>query len=459
MDATVIFGCPGSGKTHDLKTRIERLESEGVNPINMMVLSHTKAAAKEITKRAPQVKASTIHSLAFQSYGYSREQVINEHQMDEFKAWIHMSDKYLDDYMAIYQLAQNLEQEPKDVYHKSFRPGTEREFIYFYESYNNWKKAYGFIDFNDMLLALASGRNVWARDRITHLFIDEAQDLSSLQWRAIDTMIEAMGVEHLVIVGDPDQAIYVWGGAMDEGMGHAAARYNAKVENMGRSYRVPVPAAEEAYKVISSSGKYKRPPFEPTNKPGTVVRAMSPYHIDFSGDDVLILFRTHYSGQTVENELIDRGIAYTRLGVTGPCQNKYAHAVKILRKLQKGSDLTGQEIDKLKASATSWAKNKLQSGDFSKLDSANPSEVINLPPTLTRYYDTVDLSKAGKIRVSTIHGSKGMEADNVIVYTGITNRVQQEAMINQVAELRVWYVALTRTKKRLSIWEGNGGMI
>lgn len=54
----------------------------------------------------------------------------------------------------------------------------------------------------------------------------------------------------------------------------------------------------------------------------------------------------------------------------------------------------------------------------------------------------------------TIHASKGMEADDVVVYDGVSNRIRSEMMANDRTrknEHRTWYVALSRAKKRLHI--------
>lgn len=59
-----------------------------------------------------------------------------------------------------------------------------------------------------------------------------------------------------------------------------------------------------------------------------------------------------------------------------------------------------------------------------------------------------------KTRVYTIHGSKGAEAENVIVYDGITKRIQKEIMRKEEArdnEWRTWYVALSRASERLIV--------
>ena len=78
-----------------------------------------------------------------------------------------------------------------------------------------------------------------------------------------------------------------------------------------------------------------------------------------------------------------------------------------------------------------------------------------LPPALTRNDDPVDDVET---KVYTIHASKGTEASNVVVWDGVTNRIQKGTENDQATlenEWRTWYVALTRASERLFV--GRGG--
>lgn len=61
------------------------------------------------------------------------------------------------------------------------------------------------------------------------------------------------------------------------------------------------------------------------------------------------------------------------------------------------------------------------------------------------------LSGDPRITISTIHGSKGGEADNVLLITDMSPKTYSSYQENQDDELRVFYVAATRTKKNLHI--------
>ena len=59
--------------------------------------------------------------------------------------------------------------------------------------------------------------------------------------------------------------------------------------------------------------------------------------------------------------------------------------------------------------------------------------------------------KRPRIRLSTIHGSKGGEADHVILSTEIAQRTWREMDAQPEDEARVWYVGVTRARERLTI--------
>ena len=69
-----------------------------------------------------------------------------------------------------------------------------------------------------------------------------------------------------------------------------------------------------------------------------------------------------------------------------------------------------------------------------------------------------DLSKEPRIKVSTIHGAKGGEATNVVLFLNQTNNTMKAAkksVTKQDEEYRVWYVAVTRTIQKLYLIKCN----
>jgi superfamily I DNA/RNA helicase len=75
-------------------------------------------------------------------------------------------------------------------------------------------------------------------------------------------------------------------------------------------------------------------------------------------------------------------------------------------------------------------------------------EAVSMPPYYYDYLRSVDLDCDKPYILSTIHASKGLEADNVVLLNGMSDRVYNKLDDN---EYRVWYVGVTRARKELRI--------
>ena len=62
-----------------------------------------------------------------------------------------------------------------------------------------------------------------------------------------------------------------------------------------------------------------------------------------------------------------------------------------------------------------------------------------------------DLNRKANLRLSTIHGAKGGESQNVVLFTDISKRIVDEMAVNRDDERRVFYVGMTRAKENLFI--------
>jgi len=101
---------------------------------------------------------------------------------------------------------------------------------------------------------------------------------------------------------------------------------------------------------------------------------------------------------------------------------------------------------------------RLNKGPFGSGQSAD-RERLALQAALNRQDSPIDPDSISCAAI-TIHASKGMEADDVVVYDGISNRILQEIQTNPKSrrnEFRTWYVALSRAKKRLHVMRGAFG--
>jgi len=466
MDTEVIYGNPGTGKTYNLVKQIESLHKDGYKREDIQVLSHTRVAAKEIADRAKGAKANTLHSLAYKYGGIIKEQVASTSEIKKFSGQIGIPLKGVgddgttsieagDEYINIITLASNKMVDPLKYYKKELSTaGHFSEFKYFYESYLNWKRTYGMVDFNDMISIACDG---YIDPDFRVLFIDEAQDLSPLQWLFIDKMIDSKKIEKVVITGDPDQALFIWGGADSKGMERFAGRYYSKVMELTQSYRVPKLAHHLGSSIISKVKNRYIKDYTPTDIEGDVLFYNSPFVMDWKryvNHDTLILYRTHSLRREAEEELMRAHLPYTVLnGRPGWCDNSIADALRIIDRMRNNKNLmvSPKMISILNRVASIPGKTLLAYKNFDTFFKHDPGHTLNIPMESNYYYRDVDLSSKPNIKLSTIHGAKGMEAEVVIVLDGMVQRVAEGLETNPDQEHRVWFVAVTRTIKKL-IW-------
>jgi DNA helicase-2/ATP-dependent DNA helicase PcrA len=211
--------------------------SEGVNPREIGYLAFTTKAAKEAKARAldkfPHLNANhlqgfrTIHSLCYAICGYNRGDIIQRNHYSDlckklnipYSGYVNMEEGSIADVMPgdklifIEGLAKARRRTFMDEFDDAQSPGVGRqEALLFYNSLKNFKEGNMLDDFNDMLLHIANGK--FPVPSFEVLFVDEAQDLSKLQWDVVKKLIAK--AKHVYIAGDDDQAIFSWAGADPE---------------------------------------------------------------------------------------------------------------------------------------------------------------------------------------------------------------------------------------------------
>jgi len=124
-----------------------------------------------------------------------------------------------------------------------------------------------------------------------------------------------------------------------------------------------------------------------------------------------------------------------------------AKAIKLLGVLRNGDGLSNIELAQLKKALSPRGRDIFDVGDLKGLAKLGWEGAINVPLEHIQLYKSVDLCEPPKVKVSTIHGAKGAEADKVILHTGLTQKTVDSMLTDKDAEIRVWYVGLTRVMK------------
>ena len=272
--AMVLAG-PGSGKTMVITNRIYHLIRQGVRPENILVITFTRAAARQMQQRfehltAPEhfrVTFGTFHAVFFQilknAYGYTAENILRDDEryriITSIAAGLRIDCGDMNEWAGdvLSEISRvKAEQIPLDYYYASSVP--EEEFRTVYRMYRERQAQLGKIDFDDMCVYtcdLFHSRpdilQSW-QDHFQYILVDEFQDINMLQYRIVCSL--ASPGNNLFIVGDDDQSIYRFRGSRPEIMLNFPKDYpKAKVIRLSENFRSTPQIVNASLHVISEN--------------------------------------------------------------------------------------------------------------------------------------------------------------------------------------------------------------
>lgn len=256
----IVVAGPGSGKTTVVINRTAKMIANGIDPENILVITFTKAAAKEMQTRFHALAGEnvsalgatfcTIHSIALkilvESFGYTYDNVLGEREkwgllnkiVKEKK--IHTDDikTFLKNIInAISRIKTERLAPPYDIDCGC----RDRQLEDIYHAYTDYCTEQGKIDYDDMqilcLERLKKDPDVlqeW-RDRYQYISVDEAQDMDYIQAELIYLLAKPRN--NICIVGDDDQSLYQFRGAKPEIMLMFEKEFNAERITLDTNYR------------------------------------------------------------------------------------------------------------------------------------------------------------------------------------------------------------------------------
>ena len=492
-----IFGPPGTGKTTTLLNMVDDALEEGTRPTDIAFLAFTKKAATEAKERAAArfnldpvedlCNFRTLHSLALAMSDIRSEQVMQPSNYLELSriTGVNLTNKKTvsfdedlpsvassgDPILGVINLARLRKVSLREQYNASTLEQDWNLVNYVANRLREYKEQFNLYDFTDMLEVFAAqGSQYCPRFKLT--FLDEAQDLSPLQWD-IAHLLDSKS-EKMYCAGDDDQAIYRWAGADVDHF----INLDGGSETLSTSYRIPQSVHVVAESVANRIHRRFPKRYDPKRERGRVTRINTVSALDMSQDSWLVLSQAGYQLQPIAQDLKAGGYLFNYRGHRS-ISEKISHAVNGWEQLRKGRQVTGDTARKIYSFMS--VPNRIKRG-FKKLPGVEDDalftlvelqehqglvattemiwhEALDKIPETDRAY-IIALLRRGerfnsepRITVSTIHGSKGGEADNVILFTDLSPAADAQMRLNPDDIHRVFYVGVTRTRSNLYIVE------
>ena len=318
-----------------------------------------------------------------------------------------------------------------------------------------YKKDNGVYDFTDMLEKYNSELPV------DICIFDEAQDLSSAQYKMAITAASLAG--EVYIAGDDDQAIFGWAGAdVDKFL-----NLKGQKVTLPNSHRIPKRVHSLANDVVSRIKNRYSKKWEPRKQEGDVVYVTNEQEIDFSNPGTwMLLSRSKYLLYRLKQAVRQQGYAYT-INNRSSLESEETRAIIAWESIRKGKRISQHEAKNL-VNFFGFTVNLLKQDNYGVEDLGLPDAarqydwmtmLKGIAPDEREYLRSCmrngeKFSDKPRITISTIHQSKGGEADNLVLLTDMGKLSWENLGTDE--ENRVWYVALTRAKENLYLIQPRG---
>jgi len=456
-----IYGPPGTGKTFRLIRRVNAYVRTGTPYHKIGYFAFTKKAAKEARERIgvdeKQVPYfQTLHAFCFHLLNLNESDIMQPHHYEalgkKLNIRVNFNDKYNEEqthfltcnnpYFQMIQRSINKDIPLREEFNLNEH---DRKDIDSWDTLNHihinlqeYKTKMHLLDFNDLVKKVIDSKKF---PKLKAIFIDEAQDLSPLQWQLYDKLKE--NCDDIYLAVDDDQAIFAWAGAnvnrfIKEPANERVLRYSRRVS------RAVQEQSQIAVSKIAGIRKHKE--YLPRAQEGFASHINNLGQIDLTKGKWLILTRTKSNLLDIMKELKSKNIYYQSNKGKSFNVGIYNGAMAYTKWIREGK-LEEKEINDVREYIPSgnWNPEK----NWYDIFVADQKEILYIRNIIS---GGEILSENARVWVSTIHAAKGGEEDNVILSLHQGSKVQKSIRLSvdkQDEEHRVWYVGITRARNNL----------
>lgn len=353
--AILIIAGAGSGKTRVITFRIAYMLEKGIPQSQILALTFTNKAAKEMSdrirsltqKKLQNLTISTFHAFGvkilradIEKLGYRENfSIYDETDRTSLIKECGRELKFAPEAMDIYtigNLISNIKTGRKnwDSSNDMYRP--------LYESYQEGLKLYNAVDFDDLIVLpiklFRENPDILQkyRDRYKYIMVDEFQDTSHQQYELMHLIAD----KNVAVVGDDDQSIYSWRGADYQNIINFEHDFQVTEIRLEQNYRSTETILEAANGVISHNTNRKDKKLWSGNGSGKPIEIFMPENetdeANFIAESILgiaaeekrkyddfgVLMRANTQSRFIEEAFLENNIPYTMSGGTSFFERK-----------------------------------------------------------------------------------------------------------------------------------------
>lgn len=471
MKRTLVLGGPGTGKTHHLLGVMEQALTIGIPPSRVAFVTFTNVAEDHARAKAcerfnltnkdlPYFR--TLHSLAFRELGLHHADVLDDAHLEkvaDLTGELFTGDadpdspaagRSADPLLTIDHYARTTQVGLRQAWEEHGGDLDWHRLLRFTRTYEEYKRVNELLDFTDMLEDYAASE--LPAVPVDVAIIDEYQDLTMLQIAVAAKAFSA--ATELYVAGDDDQSVHRWAGAAEDHL--LGLDYPREV--LPLSHRLPRAIFNLSQEIVQRIGRRWAKPTRSSDRAGVVQWVAQPEDADLSSGTWLLLGRTRGMLPGLAAVAREQGVVYSMKGRCAVDPDHVA-AIRAYEGLRAGRTVGSDDAARVVRAAGLRRSidegREYAAGDLGIDVGPIWHDALTAIPLDDREYYLAclrtgeKLTSPPRVRIETIHGAKGAEAENVLLLTDLTRKVQRGFELDPDSEHRVFYVGVTRASEEL----------